>query len=114
MVGALIVLAPLISLSLSSRFSWMSFSRSSSRLFHSSWARCMSVLSVFWMISRALALLVGVGRERSGNASLYGARSNSFGGGVGGLVRLISGSGWNGLNGGEENEDVKVPDVGSE
>ena len=45
--------------------------------------------------------------------SRYGSSSNSFGGGVGGLVRLISGSGRKGLNGGEGMEEVGALDVGS-
>lgn len=101
MVGAWMVFAPLTNLSLCSLFSLISLSRSSSCLLHSSRARLMFVLSLLFTISSALDLILGVGFERCAKVSLYGASSNSFGGGVGGLLRLISGSGPNGLNGGE-------------
>lgn len=60
-VGALIVFLPPINLSLSSFFSLITFSRSSSCFLHSSWARWISVISLFWIISRALVLLAGDG-----------------------------------------------------
>ena len=110
--GALIVLAPLISLSLSSFFSLMVLSRSASCLLHSSWARCTSVLALLLMISRASVLMAIEGWARYGNVSLNGGRSSSFGGGVGGFARAITGSGLNGLNGGEENDELSMLDVG--
>lgn len=95
------VFAPLTNLSLCSLFSLITFSRSSSCLLHSSWARVMFLLSLLFIISSALDLVTGEGFERCAKVSLYGERSNNFCGGGGGLLRLIAGSGSNGLNGGE-------------